>query len=299
MSGSFIQTYMENANMMTTSSVTIYGGVAAVAVPLGTHLPKAPLVLGDLVWNDTIRNGVQDSSEVGVGNVLLTLNGTETVSGASVSRKLLTDSEGGYQFGALLPGVYTVTMAAVPGMELTGLDRKSASNTDVDDEVDSDFRQGIRQATVTLAAGASNNNLDAGLLSFNGFIWNNQLLSEDVDDNGVVTPLDALLIIIELNSKGPRPLDPPTSTSTPAPFIDVDHNGSLTPLDALLVIIRLNSGGGGEGESPATTNFAAARTADGDAPYHFAPTQYYPPDWFTTMADDDTKDEFFATLGDA
>jgi hypothetical protein len=70
----------------------------------------------------------------------------------------------------------------------------------------------------------------------------------DVDNNGFVTPFDALLIINHLN----RGL--PTDTrllEDPPPFLDTDGNRFVEPRDALLVINFLNRGGrggGGEGE---------------------------------------------------
>ena len=65
-----------------------------------------------------------------------------------------------------------------------------------------------------------------------------------------VSPIDALLVINDLNAIGARPLvDPPTGP----PFIDVNGDGFLSPLDALLVINYLNRGGAGEGESATGT----------------------------------------------
>ncbi len=62
----------------------------------------------------------------------------------------------------------------------------------------------------------------------------------DIDANGSITPLDALLVIIELNSRGGRKLEPPTVTSIES-FIDSNGDGLVSPLDALLVINQLNS----------------------------------------------------------
>src|SRR6186997_1678190 len=63
----------------------------------------------------------------------------------------------------------------------------------------------------------------------------------DVDDDGVVAPLDALLIINDLNASGPRHL--PAVRSGSDPFIDVTGDGVSSPLDALIVINALNAGG--------------------------------------------------------
>ena len=74
--------------------------------------------------------------------------------------------------------------------------------------------------------------------------WQNPNNPLDVDGNGLISPLDALQVINDLNSRGSRPLDPPpldTDPSGPPPYIDVDGNNLLTPLDALLVINALNA----------------------------------------------------------
>jgi hypothetical protein len=62
-----------------------------------------------------------------------------------------------------------------------------------------------------------------------------------VDASGSITPIDALLIINELNSKGSYNLPvPPTPPNAPPPFFDVNGDNILSPVDALLVINYLN-----------------------------------------------------------
>jgi hypothetical protein len=77
----------------------------------------------------------------------------------------------------------------------------------------------------------------------------------DVNADGKVTPLDALLITNELNAKGSHAVangqSEPASqsaTSTPAHYFDVSGDNRITPLDALLVITYLNQRGP-EGEA--------------------------------------------------
>ncbi len=63
----------------------------------------------------------------------------------------------------------------------------------------------------------------------------NFLFPHDVDDDGSVTPLDALVVINHLN----RGAD--DSSSTERQFHDVDDDSQVTPLDALILINDLNS----------------------------------------------------------
>ena len=71
-----------------------------------------------------------------------------------------------------------------------------------------------------------------------------------MNNDGVVSPLDALLIINKLNSGDPSLVSTPF---TSAPFVDVNGDGSCAPIDALIVINWLNSHSGstpaGEGEA--------------------------------------------------
>ena len=69
--------------------------------------------------------------------------------------------------------------------------------------------------------------------------WQNSLLLRDVDNSSLVTPLDVLLLINNLNSEGVREL-PPRSQHAGDPFYDVNGDNFLTPLDALIVINAIN-----------------------------------------------------------
>jgi len=93
--------------------------------------------------------------------------------------------------------------------------------------------------------------------------WQNPRLAEDVDDDGVVAPIDALLVINLINSAGSGPLPRPTQQVTaPPPYYDVSGDDQLAPIDALIVINYLNTHpaapAGGEGE------LSLVRAANGD-----------------------------------
>ncbi|MFP6672463.1 MAG: Ig-like domain-containing protein, partial [Pirellulaceae bacterium] len=84
---------------------------------------------------------------------------------------------------------------------------------------------------------------------------NDVCVPEDVNGDGLLTPLDALLVINQLNATGGGPLAVPREPATFYSAPDVDNNGQLTPLDALLVINLLNAAvddidiAAGEGEA--------------------------------------------------
>ncbi len=82
----------------------------------------------------------------------------------------------------------------------------------------------------------------------NGF--HNYSNSKDVNNDGIVSPIDALLIINRLNSGGAGVLTTGSGEGEPGKhYVDVNNDGRLSPIDALQVINGLNSrGGSGEGE---------------------------------------------------
>lgn len=102
----------------------------------------------------------------------------------------------------------------------------------------------------------------------------------DVNKDGKVTPLDVLLIVNEINSKGSQSMTARHRTASNPNFLDVNGDNHLSPLDALLVLNFLNSGGVaplGEPESPATTDAAGQPAA-----------AILPPDSTSTSSSSDT-----------
>jgi len=71
--------------------------------------------------------------------------------------------------------------------------------------------------------------------------WQNPSDRFDVNNDGVVTPLDVLIVVNDLNAHSPRELPfPPLAAQTPPPYLDVSGDGFCQPLDALQVINLLN-----------------------------------------------------------
>lgn len=86
--------------------------------------------------------------------------------------------------------------------------------------------------------------------------WQNPVNSRDVDGEGNIVPLDALIVINELNSRrlsdslGRLPVPPPAGN--PPPYYDVNGDQYVTAQDALIIINYLNSQIAGEGEGEAS-----------------------------------------------
>jgi hypothetical protein len=70
--------------------------------------------------------------------------------------------------------------------------------------------------------------------------WHNYVIAEDVNDDGIVTPIDALLAVNEINAGNSGALSASRS-SIAAPFYDVSKDGRLNAADVLQIIDSLNS----------------------------------------------------------
>jgi uncharacterized repeat protein (TIGR01451 family) len=88
-----------------------------------TTAPSCTGVIGNYIWNDLNKNGLQDCTEKGISGVAVTLsNGQST----------LSDADGHYQFSGLCAGTYTVSVATpdgfTPSPVLQGTSRAADSN---------------------------------------------------------------------------------------------------------------------------------------------------------------------------
>src|SRR3990167_8975762 len=131
--------------------------------PLIVQLQSAKL--GNYVWADADADGIQDSGEAGVDNVVVELwkdgiKVASTLTGDDFSTAAVEN--GFYQFAGLKAGDYQVKFIAPTGQLFTLQD----ANANAQDAADSDANaaSGFSQI-VTLAAGESNQTIDAGLVS--------------------------------------------------------------------------------------------------------------------------------------
>ena len=95
--------------------------------------------------------------------------------------------------------------------------------------------------------------------------FHNTALPADVDGSGIVTLGDALAVVSDLRTHGPRMLYNASDVSWK---VDVNGDTATSVSDALEVVARLRSGGGGEGEgeSAAAAEEAAGKKTINDAP---------------------------------
>ena len=80
--------------------MTVSGGQTNSTADFGYY--RAPAGLGNFVWDDVNKNGIQDLGESGLGGVVVTLTITWPGGGGTTTVKTTTDAKGYYSFGNLL-----------------------------------------------------------------------------------------------------------------------------------------------------------------------------------------------------
>jgi protocatechuate 3,4-dioxygenase beta subunit len=133
-----------------------------------------PARIGDFVWKDSNANGIQDAGELGIANVKVELKNTA----GAVIGTTTTDSTGKYGFD-VIPGSYSVKVTSPAGLAFT------TQNAGADATKNSDVSSTTGETGFfTVAAGQTNNDIDAGLKDFappahiGDFVW------KDLNGNG-------------------------------------------------------------------------------------------------------------------
>ena len=141
-----------------------------------------PASVGDFVWFDANKDGIQDADEAGVAGVTVRLTDTAGQPVVDASGKTIeavsTTGAGAYSFSNLLPGDYTLTFTPPAGYSAT------TSYAAADGEKDSNGAE----SDVTLTEGQNDETVDFGLVA-DGMIGDT--LFWDVDNNGGSEPSGA------------------------------------------------------------------------------------------------------------
>lgn len=163
-----------------TDCVFLAPGASNNTIAAGIH--ETPPVLGsvgDFVWNDLNKNGVQDGSEPGVPGLTVRLLDCS----GGVLATTTTDANGHYAFANLAAGSYVIQVVPPAGYVFSP---KGVGN----DAFDSDINPGTgRSDCFPLAAGQNDATRDAGIYekgpepaSVGDFVW------YDTNGNGVQDP---------------------------------------------------------------------------------------------------------------
>ena len=173
--------------------------------------------IGDRVWLDANQNGIQDAGESNVQGVTVTL-----YDAANVAIKMaVTDANGNYLFTDLAAGNYTVGFSNIPaGFTFTaqGLGT-AATGSDVNPATG-------KTATIVLAAGQTNLDVDAGIrssmagtASIGNRVWN------DLNNNGLQDAGEPGTqgVTVELLDAAGNPIDKDPNTAGIQPTVTVTN----------------------------------------------------------------------------
>jgi SdrD B-like domain len=116
--------------------------------------PPIPPDIGDFVWEDSNRNGIQDAGEPGIPGVLVRL-----LQGESTLQTTITSPGGFYGFTNLSPGEYQVVFVLAATFDAFTSQNQGA-DTALDSDVDSSGTTGI----INFSAGVKDLTQDAGMV---------------------------------------------------------------------------------------------------------------------------------------
>ncbi|MEO1601427.1 MAG: SdrD B-like domain-containing protein [Pseudomonadota bacterium] len=195
--------------------------------------------IGDRVWFDTDRDGVQDAGEQGAAGVAVELL-AQDLSGAFVATGMttVTDADGLYGFDGLTDGTYRIQVISQPGFDFT------LGGQGTDTALDSDVDATGLSGDIVLGIGEDRTDIDAGLVSDQI-----QISGEVI---GQTLETQAIAVIIDVSS---------AATNTEG-FGTADNNGSGaigTEVDAALesladLAVQLTNEGRGDQEIVVFTN---------------------------------------------
>jgi len=158
-----------------TDPITLAVGENRLDVDMGIYNDKLA-TLGDTVWYDDNRNGLQDREEKGVPTVKVTLFDAN----GKVVQTTVTDAQGNYLFRDVVPATYTVGFTDLPSSYII-----SPLDKGIDDTKDSDVDPiSGKTEEITLAVGENNLNADMGIFS-NRFVTVGDAVWYDDNRNGI------------------------------------------------------------------------------------------------------------------
>lgn len=153
--------------------------------------------LGNFVWNDYNNNGIQDSGELGIPGITVTLFAADGVTPISTA---ITNANGGYSFVNLDPGTYVVGFSGLPaGSSFSSADQGGDDGLDSDADVNTG-----KTGQIILTAGEYNPTIDAGInipqgAGLGNYVW------FDANANGLQDPTEvgvAGVTVILYNAAG-------------------------------------------------------------------------------------------------
>ena len=153
----------------------------------------APASIGDTVFSDLNRDGIQTTGEPGINGVTVTLYNSAGVAIATTTTTTVGGVTGKYSFTGLAPGTYSIGFTLPSGLGYAFSPADQGGN----DTLDSDANTTTgRTGNYTLAAGDNNTTVDAGI--FQTLSLGNQVFN-DADNNGVRNGAEVGIVGVTVN----------------------------------------------------------------------------------------------------
>ena len=177
--------------------------------------------IGNLVWNDTNHDGIQDANESGVGGILVTLLDGAGSPKLDDSGNLITTTtlaNGSYKFSDLLPGNYSVGFSNLPTENVFTVKKQGG-----DDAKDSDVNAVTgKTEPITLAPGENITTLDAGIYKLE-----QPPVAVDDSKSGLIPGTVGSINVVTNDTDPENNLDPATVviTSSPVNGATITNNG--------------------------------------------------------------------------
>jgi len=210
----------DDSNGLSAQSAVLPAASSDLTLDSGFVLPVS---VGDFIWSDLNRNGIQDAGEPGVAGAIATLYnaaGTALVltdmAGATIS-PITTTATGSYLFANLPPGQYTVMFTAPSGY--VGTLVNASGSTPANDS------NGLSAQSAALISGQSDLTLDTGyvgVVSVGDYVWldTNGNGTQDTTENGLAgataTLYDASGTTLVTSDASGNPISPITTTASGA-----------------------------------------------------------------------------------
>ena len=181
-----------NIDRVTQSSGTISlaPGTNDTSVDAGYLAAPNPSSIGDLVWNDSDGNGMQDAGESGIAGVVIELIGAgpDGLIGTAddlVVARVTTDASGAYEFANLPAGDYLIHVDSPTGWVPTW--PRQGADTSLDSDID---RTTLTTHPIALGSNQHVTSVDIGLLAdtANNSIGDTAFV--DVNSNGRHEPTE-------------------------------------------------------------------------------------------------------------
>jgi hypothetical protein len=159
-----------------TSATLSTNGSSDMSLDFGFYAKKVSI--GNFVWRDSDRDGIQDGGEPGISGLTVTITKADgsavtDINGNAVT-STTTDANGAYLFNNLPPGQYTVSVATPAGTAPT----VTGAGTSV-----SDSSTGSATSVVLSSDGSSDLTLDFGFVDLPVSVGN--LVWSDLDRDGI------------------------------------------------------------------------------------------------------------------